>query len=175
MNSKRTALVFGMFILAAFAVPLAAAPGTTPWFDLENCSMCKGMMAEEGLMENMEWENHLTKEGMISITVVAAGYEEAFERSMKHMEATGEKLKTGEEMYLCGFCQSYGGLHMAGANFENIKTKAGSIGLVTSHDPEVVAKIHAHGQKTIDEYNKMVAAGSHEGHEHPDHPEHPKK
>ena len=91
MNSKRTALVFGVFILAAFAVPLAAAPGTTPWFDLENCSMCKGMMAEEGLMENMEWENHLTKEGMISITVVAAGYEEAFERSMKHMKATGEK------------------------------------------------------------------------------------
>ncbi len=170
MNSKRTALVLGVLILTAFAIPLAAAPGTTPWFDLENCSMCKNMSSEEGLMENMDWENHLTTDGMMSITIVAAGYEEAFERSMKNMKATGEKLMTGEKMYLCGFCQSYGGLHMAGANFEQIKTKAGVVELVTSHDPAVVAKIQTHGQKTIDEYNKMVAAGSHEGHEHPEHP-----
>jgi len=170
MNSKRTALVFGVFTLAALALPLAAAPGATPWFDLENCSMCKNMSSEEGLMEHMEWENHLTTDGMMSITIVAAGYEEAFARSMKNMKATGEKLMTGEKMYLCGFCQSYGGLHMAGANFEHIETKAGTIELVTSHDPAIVKKIHAHGQKTIDEYNKMVAAESHGDHPQGDHP-----
>ncbi len=169
MNSKRTALVFGAFTLAALALPLAAAPGNAPWFDLENCSMCKHMTAEESLMEHMEWENHLTTDGMLSVTIVAAGYEEAFARSMQNMEATSEKLMTGEKMYLCGFCQSYGGLHMAGANFEHIETKTGTIELVTSHDPAVVEKIHAHGQKTIDEYNKMMAAGSHEGHSHGDH------
>ncbi len=137
--------------------------------------MCKNMMAEEGLMEAMDWENHLTKDGMMSVTIVAAGFEEAFERSMKNMQASSEKMMSGEKMYLCGFCQSYGGLNKSGANFEHIETKAGMVELVTSHDPAVVAKIHAHGQKTIDEYNKMAAAGSHEGHEHPDHPEHPKK
>jgi len=170
MNSKRTALVFCVFTLAALALPLDAAPGTALWFDLENCSMCKHMTAEEGLMEHMEWENHLTTDGMMSITIVAAGYEEAFARSMKNMKATGEKLMTGEKMYLCGFCQSYGGLHMAGANFEHIEAKAGIIELVTSHDPEVVKKIHTHGQQTIDEYNKMVAAESHGDHPHSDHP-----
>ena len=170
MNSKRTALVFGVFTLVALALPLGAAPGTTPWFDLDNCSMCKNMTAEKGLMEHMEWENHLTTDGMISITVVAAGYEEAFARSMENMKATSEKLMAGEQMYLCGFCQSYGALHMAGANFEHIETKSGTIELVSSHDPKIVEKIHAHGQHTIDEYNRMVEAESQGDHPHGDHP-----
>ncbi|MEN8008144.1 MAG: hypothetical protein ABFS42_14075 [Candidatus Krumholzibacteriota bacterium] len=171
MNRKRLALIFGVFALTAFALPLAAAPGTTPWFDLDNCDMCKNMTAEEGLMEAMDWENHLTKDGMVSITVVAPGHEEAFARSMQNMKAAGEKMMTGEKMYLCGFCQSYGGLHMSGASFEHIETKNGTIELVTSHDPAVVKMIHTHGQRTIDEYKKMVAAESHGDHTHGDHPE----
>ena len=160
MKSKRIAMVLGTFALAALALPLAAAPGSPTWFDLENCSMCKHMMAEEGLMDHMKWENHLTQDGMMSVTVVAAGYEEAFTRSMMNMKATGEKLMSGEKMYLCGFCQSFGGLHMAGANVEHFETVAGYVELVTSRDPAVVEKIHAHGKRTIDEYNKMLAAES---------------
>ena len=169
MNSKRIALTICVLALASFVAPVTAAPGSAPWFDLDNCEMCKNMTAEKGLMENMEWENHLTADGLISVTVVAAGYEEAFGRSMKNMTATADKMMAGEEMYLCGFCQSYGSLHMTGANFEQIPTKAGMIELVTSHDPAVVASIQKHGQKTIDEYNKMVAAeshGAHDGHNH---------
>ncbi len=170
MNSKRITLAVCVLALATFVAPVTAAPGSDPWFDLENCEMCKHMTAEKGLMENMEWENHLTTDGMMSITIVAAGYEEAFARSMKNMKATGEKLMTGEKMYLCGFCQSYGGLHMAGANFEHIEAKAGTIELMTSHDPAIVKKIHAHGQQTIDEYNKMTATESHGDHPQGDHP-----
>ena len=173
MNSKRIAMVLGLFALATLAIPLAAAPGNIPWFDLENCSMCKHMTAEEGLMEHMEWENYLTRDGMMSVTIVAPGYEEALARSMKNMKATGKKLMAGEKMYLCGFCQSNGGLHMSGANFEHIMTNAGTIELVTSHDPAVVEKIHTHGKRTIDEYNKMLAVESqeklsHDGHSHGD-------
>jgi len=116
--------------------------------------MCKHMMAEEGLM---------------SVTVVAPGYEDAFTRTMTNMKATSEKLMTGEKMYLCGFCQSYGALHMTGANFERFETIGGYIKLVTSGDPAVVEKIHAHGQRTIDEYNKMLAAEAHEEHSHSGH------
>lgn len=169
MKFKNIALTFFLAATVALAFPVMAAPGTTPWFDLDNCSMCKGMVAEEGLMENMQWENHLTKNGMMSITSVNAGYEEAYQRSMKTMQATGEKMMAGEKMYLCGFCQSYGGLHMAGADFEHIETKTGIIELISSNDPAVVAKIQKHGKTTIDEYAKMFGAGehgSHDGHDH---------
>jgi hypothetical protein len=160
-----------MAVLAVtlLAVPLAFAAQTELWFDLENCSMCKEMTAEKGLMENMEWENHLTADGMMTVTVVNHGYEEAFARAMKNMEAVGGKMMAGEKLYLCGFCTSYGSLHMAGASFENFETKGGHINLVTSRDPAVVEKIHAHGQRTIDEYDKMVAADKGHSHSHGDH------
>jgi hypothetical protein len=174
MKNKKFPLLFGLIAMVILSLPVAFAAQDEAWFDLENCSMCKHMSSEEGLMENMEWGNYLTKDGMMSVTVVAEGYDKAFKRSMKNMEATGHKLMAGEKLYMCGFCQSYGALHMAGANFENFETDAGYINLATSHDPAVIEKIHAHGQRTIDEYDKMVAAESkghsgHEGHDHPDH------
>lgn len=174
MLNKKAPLLIGFTALVVLSLPAAFAAQETPWFDLEKCDMCKNMTAEKGLMEHMEWENHLTKDGMMSVTVVAEGYEEAFHRSMKNMEAAGQKMMSGEKLYLCGFCQSYGALHMAGANFENFETEAGYINLVSSTDPAVIEKIHAHGQRTIDEYEKMVAAEGHgdhghEGHDHHDH------
>jgi hypothetical protein len=162
---------FCLFVAAALVLTLlmpqvsGAAKGT--WFDLENCSMCKNMTAEEGLMEHMHWENFVIKDGWLTVTRVDPGFEEAFGRSMKNMEKTGQKLMSGEQMYLCGFCQSYGGLHMAGASFQTLETDVGYIDLVTSTDPEIIKKIHAHAERTIDEYKKMEAAEvHHKGHEH---------
>ena len=150
------------------ALPLSAMAGDTAWFDLEGCDICKNMTAEEGLMENMTWENHLTADGYFSVTVVTEGYEEKFERSMANMEATGAKMATGEKLHLCGFCQSFGGLYMAGATIENFETVGGHIGMVTSRDPAVIKQIHAHAQKTIDEYAMMFGGeeDSHSGHNH---------
>lgn len=172
MNIRRLALTFCVLAVAGLAAPASAGP----WFDLENCEMCKQMTAEEGLMEHMQWENHLTKDGMVSITTVDPGYEEAFQRSMKHMQAVGEKMMAGEKVQLCGFCQSYGGLHMAGADFEQFPTQNGAFELISSHDPAIVAKIHKHGQTTIDEYKKMFGAegeGEHKEHPHGEHKDHP--
>ena len=173
MMKIRVSLLLSVVALAVLFLPNSFA-GEDPWFDLKGCGLCQHMTAEEGLMEAMEWENHLTADGMMSVTVVAPGHEKAFHKAMKNMEATGAKLMTGEKMYLCGFCQSFGGLHMAGATFENFETAGGYINLVSSRDPAVIEMIHAHGQRTIDEYAKMVAAEDHgdpdhKGHDHHDH------
>jgi len=172
MKSLRYPLALTILMLA---LPLSAVAGDMAWFDLENCGMCKNMSAEEGLMEAMTWENHLTADGMMSVTVVAHGHEEAFKRSMENMEKTGQKMMAGEKMELCGFCSSYGNLAMAGATIENFETAAGHVGLVTSRDPAVIKQIHAHGQKTIEEYSKMFGGEDHpHGDEHPKGGEHPK-
>ena len=172
MKNKNISLLLGATALLILSVPMTFAAQDAPWFDLEKCSMCKHMTAEEGLMEHMEWENLLTKDGMMLVTVVDSKYEEAFHRSMKNMEAEGAKMMAGEELYLCGFCQSYGALHMAGANFENFESDLAYITLATSHDPAVVKIIHDHTQKTIDEYAKMVAAEGKGDNDHPSH-DHP--
>ena len=146
-------------VVAALAVVGSAGLITaeeTQWFDL-TCGICKNMAAEEGLMDNLKWETHLIENGSLSVMQIAKGYQEKMERAHKHMTEAGEKLKSGEQMHLCGFCQSYGKLMMSGVKTEEIDTAAGHISLMTSEDAAVVKQIQAHAQRTIDEYEKWQA------------------
>ena len=156
--------------LACLTLTVAVATaGDKAWFDLENCGMCKNMMAETGLMENMEWETHVIASGMMSITVVDPAYAEAFQRANKNMEKAHAAMMKGEQTNLCGFCQSYGSLFQAGATMEKIEINSGQVMLVTSSDAKLVKKIHAHAETTISEFKKMKAGDhseAHEGHGH---------
>lgn len=66
-------------------------------------------------------------------------------------------LTAGEDLPMCGMCQSFGVLHATGkVKWESWETPAGHITLMTSTDPEVIEMIHEHAQRTIEEYAKMV-------------------
>jgi hypothetical protein len=119
--------------------------------------MCKNL-TEEGLIEHIEWENHLIKNGLITVSRVDEEYEPAMKRAEQKMTAVGAKLQSGEQMPLCGFCMSYGQLMMAGVQIEEIETEFGYITLMTASDPELVKMIHAHGQHTNDAYEEWQAA-----------------
>jgi len=151
------ALRIGLLLAMVVAVAAFVVAQDKPWFDLKNCEMCKGMVAQEGLMENMTWDHYITKNGMMTVTTIADGYKEKYEASHKTMMETVEKLKAGEEMYLCGFCTRHGELAQAGVNKEHFSTKAGKVSLMTSTDEKIVAEIHTFAQKTIDELVKMAA------------------
>lgn len=119
------------------------------WFDMENCAICKNMAKEKGLMEHVKWEAYLLDNGMMSIAVVPENMRESMDRAHVAMKATAKKLESGESMNLCGFCQSYGELVMAGAKKQEMKTIGGDVMFITSDNPEIVKKIHAHTEKTI--------------------------
>lgn len=169
MRKHKYSLLLGLATVVALSQAAAFAAPTELWFDLDNCAMCQKMTAEKGLMENIEWENYLTAEGMMAITVVAPAYEQAFQNSMTNMEAVGAEMMAGQELYLCGFCQSFGALMMAGANVEYFDTAGGHINLISSQDPVVVEMIHAHGQRTIDEFALMLEAEAAEDNPHDSH------
>ena len=162
------AIKVGLLLAMVVAVAAFVIADDKPWLDLENCDICKGMMAQEGLMDNMTWDHYLTKNGMMSVTTIADGYREKFDASMATMNKTVEKMKAGEKTNLCGFCTKHGELAKAGVNMEHFSTKAGEVSLMTSSDEKMVKEIHAFGQKTLDEYAKMMAANGdgHEGHDH---------
>ena len=128
------ALRIGLLLAMVVAVAAFVVAQDKPWFDLEKCAMCTGMTAQEGLMENTTWDHYLTKNGMMTVTTIADGYKEKYEASHKTMMETVEKLKAGEEMYLCGFCTRHGELAQAGVNKEHFSTKAGKVLLMTSTD-----------------------------------------
>lgn len=154
------ALRIGLLLAMVVAVAAFVVAQDKPWFDLEKCAMCTGMTAQEGLMENTTWDHYLTKNGMMTVGTVTDAYKEKYEASHKTMMETVEKLKAGEEMYLCGHCTRHGELAQAGVNMEHFTTKVGDVSLMTSTDEKQVKEIHAFAQKTIDELAKMAAAKS---------------
>jgi hypothetical protein len=156
---KRSILIRVMLIVALAAGVLVAGDGDKAWFDLEGCAMCKNFAAEPGLMEHIEWENHMISDGVMTISVVDEEYQDAMKRAEKKMAAVGQQLAAGEQLPLCGFCTSYGKLMMAGTKIEQFDTKLGTVVLMTSSDPKVVEMIQQHARHTDEEYEKIKAAG----------------
>ena len=148
--------------LAVFALVLLLPVGSSlaedKWFDMATCSICKPMAEHPELMESMKWEIHVVENGMIEIASMPPEVKEKMAACHKQMKETIQQIENGANLPCCGFCKSYGSLKMAGANIEEIDGGVGMIALVTSDDPEVIKKIHAHAKKTQEEYKKMLAA-----------------
>jgi hypothetical protein len=163
---KKTMITTAAILLMTTAA-LAAAP-TGNWFDLDNCAMCRNLTADEELFSNMQWENKLFANGLLEITKVPAHFEDRFQELSAKMQATGQKLMAGEQLPMCGMCQSYGTLMMAGATMDQITSGESHMTIISSQDPKIVAMIRTHGQTTIDEYAKWMTSGekSHKGHDH---------
>ncbi len=151
---KQVMLILAVAAMIVVVAGVLTAEGETAWIDPPNCSMCKHMANEDGLLENMEWEIHLISNGALMFTHVPESHKAAFERAHKHMQDVGAKMMGGEKLPLCGFCRSYGELIMAGAEVENVEGEVVSVNLLTSADEEIVEKIRAHAQKTMDEYRQ---------------------
>jgi hypothetical protein len=171
MKTFKYTIMFGLAL--AISLSAALAGDDVAWMDMENCAMCKNMSAEEGLMENMSFEHHLTAMGMMSMCVVKPGFEEKYAKAAAGMMETQKMMMAGEKVDLCGLCISMGSLMQSGAKVEQIETKGGHVMLMSSSDEAMIAKIHAHGQKTIDYMAKMaekMKSGAevdpHAGHNH---------
>jgi len=151
--------VYLLIGLVALLGTAATAGDEKPWFDMEGCSFCKHITAEEGLKEHMCFEYHPLTNGVLSVTTVAEDYREAYGRAQKNMEAVGMEMMKDPQApppYMCGFCEAYGGFIMAGVMPQHVKSSVGDIMVWTSDNPEMVAKLHAFAQRNTDEMAKMM-------------------
>jgi len=149
-----------LLCIGALALVAGLAPAEEEhqaWFDIENCTFCKNLGQEEGLLDNIKWETHMIENGAVTLTQVPAEWEEAFERAEKHMSEAAAKMGSGEPVHLCGFCQSYGKLMTSGVKMESFKSDVARVTLMTSTDEKVVQMIHEHAKKTIEEYENWIA------------------
>ena len=155
--------------LVAFAVPaLAGDPHQhamktkSGWFDMENCGFCKNMVKNPGLLEHIQWENHVIANGSLSITVVDPAYAGAYAEAMGAMQALGQSLHSGAvdpaTVKMCGHCAAFGELLMAGAHMEEVDGEAADVTLFTSTDPQIVARIHEFANRTNQEIRQLMAA-----------------
>ena len=153
----RTATVVVLTLLAA----VVSAGENAPWVDMGNCPICKNVSSEDGLMENMTWEHHVTATGVMTVSTVKPEFQERFEHAKGKMKKLLGKLVAGESLEVCGYCSSLSSLLKKGAKAENVITATSDIMLISSTDEAMIAKIHTHANKTID-FLKIT----HEGHDH---------
>lgn len=139
----------------------ATAQEESPFFDLENCGICKTMSNVDGLFEKVKCETEIIDNGMITVSVVPDDMKDAVAAAHKDMEAAIEKLMAGEKMELCGFCKSMGKLHQAGAQIQKYNTDSAEVMLITSDDAAVVDIIHEHAKKAIAAKEEMMEKMKH--------------
>jgi len=145
--------VFGALALLASTSLLA---GDAPWFDMENCEMCKPLSEEPGLMSNMTWEQHNISNGIVSVTTVKDEYMAAFRKAQTRMEAVTKRLQKGEQLPLCGGCTAVGQVMMKGARSESVNTNHGEVWILTAADPQIVTEIQAWAVRNQEETKKLA-------------------
>ena len=158
-----------LVLILVLAIGSIAMADDAPWFDPENCQMCKPIMEIEGLLENMTRESYQIANGMIKVINVTEGYEDKFHRSYEEMMASWQKMISGEEMQLCGQCQAFVDAWDETVRMETIKTKTGEISLITSTNPETVAKLHEIVKRSAEEMAALMASKEkleHASHDH---------
>ena len=143
-------------LASVVALLMVTTVSADEWFDMHKCEVCKPMASNMHLMGEIKWETHMIPNGFLSITVIPAEHKETMDKAHEEMMAVIKRAENGEEMALCGHCQSWGKLLAAGANKLELDTVGGQITLLTSDNPEVVKKIQAHAQRSLDEFKKMM-------------------
>ena len=145
----------------------------TAWFDMGKCEICQHMADHMELMSQIKWETHLIDNGFLSVSVIPDSAKATMKKAKSGMDKEIAKFEKGAKMDLCGYCNGMGELIAAGAKKKEIETVGGNIFMLTSSDPAVVKKIHAHAKKTMDEYEKMQkmmkAGGEHPSYDHKEH------
>ena len=128
--------------------------------EMEKCAMCKHIAADPALMQNMTWETHKIDNGMLCVSTVPKEQKASFDALSAKMKSTMEQMKAdsaqGKEPELCELCKGMAELVKEGAKEKEIALTNGSIHMLTSDDPAVVAKIHASADKAID-MQKQIA------------------
>jgi hypothetical protein len=128
--------------------------------EMEKCAVCKNLAANPELMNAMTWETHKIDNGLLCVTTVPKEKKSEFDALNAKMKASIEQVKADEQQgktpELCELCKEMSELTKAGAKEKEIALSNGSIHMLTSDDPAVVAKIHAHADKAMD-MQKQIA------------------
>jgi hypothetical protein len=157
----KTRFVISMVAMLTFCLALVQATTEEEiTAEMEKCEICKHLAAKPDLMKNMTWETHKIDNGMLCVSTVPKEQKAEFDALNKEMTTAIEKVKTAEQegkpAELCEICEGWSELTEAGAKEKEIALTNGSIHLITSSEPAVVAKIHAEADKAI-EMQKQLA------------------
>ena len=127
------------------------------WLDPAGCYYCQPLMETEGMLEHCTWESHKIENGVLDVTTVEPGWEEAYEKAHQEMTDRWNAFDPANPQKMCGMCQAFVAAWDESIQMQDIKTMHGHVMLTTSPKPEVVKKLHMIADRTTKEMKKMAA------------------
>jgi hypothetical protein len=138
--------------------------GDGPWFEPENCDICRFLTAEPGLMDALVWENHEVGDGILTIAIIPTEFRDAYMRARHGINDLGGQMMSGQidprTLHLCGHCEALVGLMIQGAQMQILESeRAGvEISLLTADDPTLVTRIQEYSARNDEEMVRYMAA-----------------
>jgi len=132
--------------ITVFAMLSVAEEG--PWIDMQNCDMCKHLLKDPDLLNNMAHDHHAISAGMVSVCRVSPEYVDSYLEAQQGMMETAGRMMKGEPVRLCNMCKSLSEIIAAGAKRDVVESENTYIVVTTSDKPEMVEKIQAWGERT---------------------------
>lgn len=155
----------GMTALAVLIVgSFVAAEEGSKWLDPANCYFCQPLVENENLLDNLSWEHSKIKNGIVAVTTYTSEWKETYQTAHAAMMKRWTDFDPSQEVKLCGMCEAWMTIPMDKIAWETVTFNGGEVGITTTNDPEVLAKLHELTDKTIAEMAAIMEEP--EGHEH---------
>jgi hypothetical protein len=136
-------------ILVAFGALLAASAlagqRLEGWFDYEHCAYCRAWAAQPGLVAHSHDEAHELSDGIVWVTTIDNGYEDAFAKALKAEDSVTAELNAGKDLPLCRYCATIGDLAHEGARIEAVPCHSALVTIYSSADTSVVRQLREFG------------------------------
>jgi hypothetical protein len=144
-------------ILALVGIATKAEEGAK-WLDPQGCYFCQPLSETEGLMDNLGWESHKIKNGMVQVVTYKPEWQEKYKAACGEMQKRWKEYDPAKQYHLCGLCQAWQQIPLDKVAWEDVKFNGGEISIGTSEDSAIVAQMHVIADKTCAAMDEMMKA-----------------
>ncbi len=143
--------IAGLVVLACLVIAASAVAGKTlkGWFDYDHCAYCREWAAQPGLVAHSHDEAHEISDGIVWVTTIDNGYEDAFATALAAEDKVAADLGAGKDLPLCQYCATIGELGKKGVRIEAIPCRNALVTIYTSTDTSLVWQIREFGSTGV--------------------------
>ena len=155
---RKIAVSVAVAALAIFAGSALMAEEEAAWMDPVGCYFCQPLSMTEGLLDNLGWESHKIKNGVVQVVTYKPEWKEKYKAAWAEMENRWKAYDPAKQYHLCGMCQAWMKIPLDKVAWEDVQFNGGEISIGVSQDSAIVVQMHDIADKTCAAMDEMKKA-----------------
>ena len=104
LKKFRTFMIGCLIALLALIVFVVQAEevAAPKWLDPQNCHFSKPLTETEGLMDNLGWESHIIKNGIVSVAIYKPEWKEKYKAASAEMQKRWQTMDPAKPRPMTG-------------------------------------------------------------------------